>query len=610
MKHASFYLPLTLLLLTSACANIGSPGGGPKDVWPPKLIKTDPRENQTSFSQKKIQLHFDELVSLEGGAQNVIISPPQLVAPQIKAIGDKIVVEFNDSLRESTTYTVDFTDAIVDFNEKNKFGDYAFSFSTGKTIDSLRISGYLIDASNLNPVSGVLVGAHEDLSDSAFCTKPMTRISRTSKTGFFSIKGLPDKTFRVFALADKDRDYTFDHPVESIAFLEDVFHPWVEGCLKMDTVWKDSVTIDSICHRTVPCYKPDDVVLRFFTEDVGRQYLTKRERPSREQIKLIFNRPATSLPTLRLLNSPVQHWNIAENSLTKDTIRYWISDSSVIKLDTLVLELGYQKTDSAYRLIPQTDTLKLISRPIRPKIQTAKRKGKDEDAALVAPTRHLIVVIGISDVVDMNEQPVISVETPIVELHQEAWHLFRKVDTLWQKVACRIQADTLSVCTFRLSANWEYGTEYMLRLDSGQIKSIYDFTNDKQTINFRVRREDEYSSLNIAVTGIEGKGFVELLDGSDMVVRRQSLVNKKADFSYLRPGTYYLRAIADANGNGRWDPGNYTLKLQPEAVYYRPESIRLRANWAKEEVWDVNLVPLLKQKPKALQANKENNQRR
>lgn len=606
MKHASsFFLPLTLLLFTTACAHVGTPGGGPKDVWPPKLVKTLPRENQTLYSQKKIQLFFDELVSIEGGTQNVIISPPQLTPPQIKAIGDKIVVEFNDTLKKETTYTVDFTDAIVDYNEKNKFGDYAFSFSTGKAIDSLRISGYLIDASNLNPVSGVLVGAHEDLNDSSFYTKPMTRISRTSKAGFFSIKGLPDKTFRVFALADKDRDYTYDQHAESIAYLDDVFHPWVEGCVKLDTVWKDSVTIDSVYHRTVPCYKPDDVVLRYFTEDFGRQYLTKRERPSREQISLTFNRPAASLPILRLLNSPAQNWYMTQKNLSNDSIRYWITDSSVIKMDTLVLQLDYFKTDSTNRLMPQTDTLKLISRPIKPKAQTVNRKSRDGRAELVSDTRHLKVQVGISDVVEMNQKPIISIETPIFEMPKDAWNLYKKVDTTWSKMPCRIETDTLSLCQFKLAAAWEYGGVYKLSLDSGVIRSIYGFSNNKQTINFRVRNEDEYSQLNLTVSGIEGKGFVELLDGSDKVLRRQPLVGNKANFEFLIPGTYYLRAVADANGNGKWDTGDYVLKRQPEQVYYRPESVRLRANWVVEESWNVNLVPLIKQKPKALQVDKQ-----
>ena len=151
---------ISALLLTCACANTGTPGGGPKDVTPPTLLKTEPQENQTNYSKKRVTLYFDELVSLDNAAQKVIISPPQKIPPITKAIANKISVLFEDSLKDETTYTIDFTDAIVDYNEKNKFGDYAFSFSTGAVVDSFRISGVLLDASNLNPISGVIVGVH------------------------------------------------------------------------------------------------------------------------------------------------------------------------------------------------------------------------------------------------------------------------------------------------------------------------------------------------------------------------------------------------------------------------------------------------------------------
>lgn len=606
MKHTTYSFLLIVLLLTAACAHIGTPGGGPKDVTPPKLIKTVPKENKTLYAQKKVQLFFDELISLEGGTQQVVISPPQLITPQIKAIGDKIVIELNDTLKESTTYTIDFTDAIVDYNEKNKFGDYAFSFSTGNVMDSLRISGYLIDASNLNPMAGVLVGVHEEVNDSFFYRKPMMRISKTNKSGFFSIKGLPDKTFRVFALSDKDRDFTYDEHVESIAYLDEVFDPWVEECVVLDTVWRDSTTIDSIYQRTKPCYKPDDLVLRYFTEDYGRQYLTKRERPSREQISLTFNRPAASLPSIRLLNSPVQDWYLIQKSLTNDSIRYWITDSSVIRMDTLVLQLDYLKTDSTNQLKPQADTLKFVSRAIKTKTPTDNRKNKEERVEKTPEVRHLNVQVAISGVVEMNQEPLIIIETPVIKSPVEAWSLYKKIDTTWSKEPFRVLADSISLCQFKLTAQWEYGANYKLSLDSGAIKSIYGFTNNQQSINFRVREEDEYSQLIISVEGIDGHGFVELLDETDKVLRRQNLVQKKADFKYLRPGTYYLRAIADANGNGKWDTGDYLLKRQPEQVFYSPESIKLRANWTKEESWNVNVVPVLKQKPNGILMKKEN----
>ncbi|MDP4278162.1 MAG: Ig-like domain-containing domain, partial [Bacteroidota bacterium] len=477
---------ISALLLTCACANTGTPGGGPKDVTPPTLLKTEPQENQTNYSKKRVTLYFDELVSLDNPAQKVIISPPQKIPPITKAIANKISVLFEDSLKDETTYTIDFTDAIVDYNEKNKFGDYAFSFSTGAVVDSFRISGVLLDASNLNPISGVIVGVHEDLNDSAFTTKALTRISKTNQNGFFSIKGLPKKPFRVFALGDKNRDYLFDQPGEPIAFYDSIVAPWTEPCQRPDTIWKDTVTVDTIIMRKITCFKPDNVLLRYFTEDFGRQYLAKRERPSREQIGLTFGYKSKTLPKLTLLNSNAQNWFISEVNPSRDSLRYWITDSSVIKMDTLLIQLDYLKTDSANLLSPRTDTLKLISRTqhLAAKSPNAKKSKKD-DANKSIPVVHLDARINLPAKLDVNAVPVIEWEAPVRTTYGDPWHLYKTKDTTWIRVPFKIDKDTTFLRRYNLIAKWEFGGEYKLDLDSGKIESLYGRTNDKVSMTFR-----------------------------------------------------------------------------------------------------------------------------
>lgn len=587
-------------MLAGGCANTGSPGGGPKDETPPRLIKSEPAENQVFYTKKRVLLQFDELVSLEKPGEKVIVSPPQVHPPDIKAIGNKISVVFKDILRDSTTYTIDFTDAIVDYNEKNPFGDYAFSFSTGSHIDTLRIGGTLLDASNLNPVAGVLVGVHDDTSDSAFVQLPLTRISKTSQTGTFTIKGLPAKTFRLFALGDKNRDYRFDQPGEPIAFHDSLLTPRAEPCLKPDTIWKDSTTIDTIYQRPITCFKPDDLVLLYFAETFGRQYLAKRERPNRYFFNLTFGYKADTLPTLSLLNQPegVTTWYLPEVNPTRDTLRYWITDTLVANLDTLEIKLDYLKTDSTNALVPQTDTLKLIFR--QPRASTRPDGRKNEDAAKTEPVKHLDVALGLPSVLDVYATPSITVGTPLLSMPREAWGLYRKVDTLWKEVPFSIDPDTASIRRYWLKASWDYDTEYKLTLDSGLIVGLYGTSNDDLTRTFKTRSEGDYSRLILTVKGLDGSGFVELLDKSDKVVRKEPVVKGVADFRFLRPGSYYMRAIADKNGNGIWDPGSYQHKRQPEPVYYNPKSVNLRANWDVEEEWDVTAVLLLEQKPKEL----------
>jgi len=305
------------MTLLSACASTGSPTGGPKDETAPKLIGSLPMENAINFEKKRIEISFDELISLKSPSEKVIVSPPQKLAPIAKGVGSKVVVILSDSLIPATTYTIDFTDAIVDYNEGNKFGDYAFSFSTGDHIDSLRISGVLIDASNLNPLTGIVVGSHTNNADSIFRNQAFERITKSTKAGQFVLKGLPKGQAFVYALDDKNRDYAFDQPGEAIAFMDSALVPWTEPCTRNDTVWKDSITVDTVLVRAITCFKPDNVILRYFSEEFGRQYLAKKERVPRNKINLTFGYKSETLPKLTLLNSDSKNWYILEK------IRQW-----------------------------------------------------------------------------------------------------------------------------------------------------------------------------------------------------------------------------------------------------------------------------------------------
>lgn len=589
-------------MLLTACASIGSPKGGPKDVKPPLLISSEPAEYALNYSKKRVEILFSELISLVSPSEKVLVTPPQIISPVVKAVGNKAVVILADTLKPNTTYTIDFTDAIVDYNEGNKFGDYAFSFSTGSHIDSLRISGVLIDAANLNPLGGILVGTYTDFSDSAFFTKPFDRISKSSTEGKFSVKGLPKGQFLVRALGDKNRDYKFQ-PNELLAFLDSTVTPYAELCYKQDTVWKDSTTVDSVIVRSVTCFKPDNLVLQCFTQDFGRQYLAKRERAPRNKINLNFGFKAENLPKIELLGVSDQNWYLLEKNKTKDTLVYWIIDSTVLAMDTLHLKVEYQMSDSLNNLVWTTDTLNFISRTFHPKAKAPdtdekkKKKEKDEEPVRV---QHLAVRRTLGGVADIYSKPMFEFSEPIESVTGVPWHLYIKKDSLWKTCPFTFSKDSLALRSYILDAKWTFGAEYKFVLDSGKVRSFYNLTNDSISSTFKVRDEDEYSRLTVLVQGLPGHGFVELLNGSDRVVRMLPLVDEVVDFKYLAPGRYYLRAVDDRNGNNRWDTGDYSKKRQPEQVYYNPKPIDLRENWDVEEVWNVNEFPLLEQKPKEL----------
>jgi hypothetical protein len=598
MKQLNFAIILAIPILMYGCANIGNPGGGPKDETPPKLVKSNPAMNQLNFDGKKVDIFFNELISVEDPSSKVIISPPQLISPVVKAISNKVSVMFADTMIKNTTYTIDFTDAIVDYNEKNKFGDFAFSFSTGSQIDTFRISGVLLDASNLNPVSGALIGVHKDLSDNIFKTKGFTRISKTNKEGLFSVKGLSKDTFRVYALGDKNRDYKFDQPGEPIAVLDGTVYPWTEPCLKTDTIWKDSITVDSIWTHTVTCYKPDNLVLFYFYEDFGRQYLAKRERSSSEKINLVFGYKSETLPKLRLLNNESKNWNLAEVNSTKDTLTYWITDTTVLKMDTLKIAIDYFKTDSTNQLAPALDTLNLVFRRFI-KNEPVNKKKKDEEKS-PEPVIPLEAKVSFEGLMNIYSVPNIEWETPVREITGNPWHLYINKDSSWVSIPCKVEKDSLRLRNYILKAKWDFGQKYRFEIDSGMVVGIYGKVNKKYSSTFKIYNEEEYSRLILTISGLKEPAFVELLDKSDAVIRKEKVANGVADLKYLKPGTYYLRAVEDLNGNFKWDTGNFSKKIKPERVYYRPTQVELRSNWDHEEEWDVLSQPIEKQKPKEL----------
>jgi len=594
-------------ILWNACASTGTPGGGPKDITPPKLMKSVPLHNQLNYNKKKIEIFFNELVSLENSSEKVIVSPPQRIAPTAKSFGNKISVLLVDTLLPETTYTIDFTDAIVDYNEKNKFGDYAFSFSTGEIVDSLCISGMVLDASNLNPVSGVIIGVQTNLNDTCFNKVPFERISKTSQRGSFTIKGLPQKKFHIFALGDKNRDYHFDQPGEPIAFCDSVITPWIEPCQKTDTIWKDSINVDTIMIRNVTCYKPDNIILRYFLEDFGRQYLSKRERLSREKIILTFGYKSDTLPNLKLLNSGASDWYLLEKNPTNDTLTYWITDTIVSSMDTLLLQLDYLKTDSLNNLVSATDTLKFLSKSKSVQnlgLVNKKKKDKEDkiNLPLVLPLKLDCTLKGITEI---NAKPSIQWETPVIRVEGTPWNLYKKKDSTWVKTPCSILKDSANIRKYNLVTKWEFGAEYRFDIDSGMVVGLFNKKNDKFSKTFKIREEEEYSRLIVTMEGIEGFGYVELLDKADKVLRREKIEKGVVDFKYIMPGSYYLRAVEDLNNNFSWDTGDYTKKRQPENVWYNPRIMTLRANWDVEESWNVYEYPLLQQKAMELKP-KEN----
>lgn len=626
MNCKKYQLPFVFLLaiVMYACASMGTPDGGPYDEEPPKFVGSTPALHAVNSKNGKIELEFDEFIKLEKPSEKVIVSPPQLEQPEIKVVGKKVVVELLDTLKEATTYTIDFSDAIVDNNEGNPMGNFSYAFSTGEVIDTMEVSGTVLQASDLEPIKGIQVGLQSDLADSAFATKPFDRVSRTDSRGRFSIRGVAPGKYRIYALKDGNQNYLFDSKTEMIAFSDSIIVPSVVQSTRQDTLWRDSLTVDTIRTVQYSRFLPDNIMLRAFKEENTRQYLVKSQRDKLNHFILTFSAKADTLPTLKGLNFDEKNAFIIETTSRNDSICYWIKDSLLCEMDTLAVQMDYLYTDTLDRLVPKTDTLYLTNKLSREKReQLAKqaaeekekeRKKLEKRGKKVEPEKvpFLAMKVDAPSSFDLNKNVLLSFEEPVIRIDTSAIHMEIKVDTLWEKTPFLIMEDSVIPRQYEILAEWEPEREYRLTIDSAAIMGLYGLHTDKLEQTMKVKKVEDYGTLLLNVVGAGKGAIVELLESNGKVLRQLRVsVDGTADFYFLNPNTkYYIRLFVDRNGNGTWDTGNFALGIQPEEVYYFPKVWEMRANFEFEETWDVHATQLDKQKLDEIKKQKPEEQKK
>jgi len=603
------YRPLLLVIMVAAivysCANMASPSGGDYDFDPPKIVRTIPALNSTNVMPKKIEIIFDELVQVENVSDKVIVTPPQKKMPQIQAISNKVVVQLKDTLMPNTTYTIDFTDAIVDNNEKNPFENFAFSFSTGDVIDTLAVSGKVLDAQSLEPVKGIYVGLHDDLNDSAFITKPFDRISRTNDKGEFTIRGIASKEYKIYALNDVGRTYVYDNRDNAIAFLDTLISPSHVQAFREDTVFNKAGIVDSVKTVEYTRFLPDNIVLRSFTSSAKRQYFQKHERSTADQVRIIFGAP-TQLAEVTPLNfeSTDNSWSVLERSAGNDSLLYWITDPKIVEMDTLKLQVKYNVTDSLYNIVSKTDTLSFIDRN--------KRKAKEKDNKKKKDEKEEVIFLGASlkGVSNLFDTVAVTFAQPVYDFDKEKFTLQRLVDSVYVDEAFEIMQNPNNPRIYSFIHKWEPGQSYKLFADSAAFHGYSELWTNKLSTTFGIRKLEEYGDLYIGLSGLENgtSAFVELLNASDKPVRKSKVRYQDGEagalFMHLMPGKYYARITMDKNANGVWDTGDYYKQEEPEIVYYCDKYFEVLANWQKEEHWDIMALPIDKQKPLEITKNK------
>lgn len=612
-RHFPLILIAALSLLMVACARMGQPDGGWFDDDPPRIIGSNPADQAVGVNSKRITIQFDEYIKLEDATQNVIVSPPQLEMPEIKATGKKIVVDLKDSLKANTTYTIDFSDAISDNNENNPLGNYTFTFSTGERIDTFEVAGTVLDASNLEPIKGIQVGLYADLADSAFRTKPLLRVARTDGRGRFVIKGVAPGEYRVYALQDADGNYMFNQKSEMVAFSHTTYKPSAGPDIRQDTIWRDSLRIDNILRVPYTHFYPDDIILLAFQEVQTDRYLLKQpERKDADRFTLYFSYGNPQLPEIRGFNFDEKDAFVLEASEKKDTLTYWLRDTALVNQDTLSMQLSYLMTDSTGVLVTQIDTVDVIAKTSYAKRQKelkkqieswekeqAKLKKQGEPYDSIMPREPLKVQYNVPGTMAPDSRPTINMPAPLARCDTASIHLYTKVDTLWYRVPVDVQRRDSLLRTYDVLAEWTAGSEYSLEVDSAAFEDIYGNVSKPFKQGIKISTLDEFSTIVLQLAGVTDTTYVvQLLDQSEKIIKQvRTEANGDAVFFYVKPGGYYARAFRDRNGNGVWDTGNYDADLQPEEVYYFPGRIDCKEKWDITRPWNLTTTPLNMQKP-------------
>ena len=629
MKLKEYAMSLLLALALVACASIGTPDGGPYDEEPPVLLKATPVLNATGVSVAKITLEFDENVTLENAFENVVVSPPQLQMPEIKYSGKKIMVELFDTLKPNTTYSVDFGNAIVDNNERNPYENFAYVFSTGDAVDTLAVSGVVLNAADLEPIKGMIVGLHSCLDDSAFTKLPFERVSRTDSRGRFTIKGIAPGKYRVYALSDANQNYLFDQKSEAVAWLPTIIEPHAAPAVRPDTIWRDSVTIDTIRYINYTRFMPDDLVLRVFKEDFMSQYLVKQTRDQHNKLALFFAAPNNTLPRLEGLDFDLTDAYILEKSARMDTLVYWLKDSMLYRNDTLALKLTYRVVDEAGDSIDRNDTLFVSAKRRWEAVLKQQQKKHEEDMknfmrkaknspdydeenppVYVPKTKVLPVRFSGSNSMDLNAVCRFTFEEPLLSVDASKISVALKVDTLWTPVDMVFRQDSTNIRRYEMFAEWRPEETYMVTADSAAFKGLYGGVSEKFTREMTFKSLDEYAVLYVNIAGVLNNGILQLLDARENVVMEQKTENGHCTFYFIKPGTYYMRLIFDANGNGKWDTGDFEKGIQPEHVSYYHHALDLRALFEyTQDDWDIG-TPLNEQKPLDITKQKPDKERR
>ena len=567
------YIPLILgilimalpMMFSHSCANTTeSPSGGDKDTIPPYIvdIKPLPGTIEVPLEGCKFEFRFNEYVSIQKSS-NIFLSPPLKKAPKSKIRGKSLIVSFEEPLEPNTTYTLSFTDAIADVNENNMFAGYTYVFSTGSRIDSMMITGTVMDCGTLAPVKGATVLLHKSQRDSAvFDTRPVAAV-KTDDWGYFALPYIQDTLYRLYAIKDANNNNMLDPETETVAFVDSlvrpvmIAHDTVREMLKYDM--KDTLN----CEARISEHE-----LLLFREKPTKQYLRNSGRTGERSAFISFQAPYAWIDSLWVPGYRADQI-ITQFNATQDSLLLWLNNISSHGPDTLHLFVNYRKTDdSTGVLTPDLEHLRLVE-------EGGRKQYSRVDYSVKRTHADSICKFTLEAKPETFEQTgfVLSFELPPVNIDfAEMKYRYLNPRQKESSGTFTYERDSTDLRTYYIRPNDKIlpGYEYFLKIPQNTLRDITGWQNDSTECRVSLPNDESSSTVHLALQNVGGKVIVDLMEGKSSKASRTFVVDKDCtiDIKYLKEGKYSIRITDDSNCNSIVDTGSLLEHRQPEKVVF------------------------------------------
>ena len=579
-----FYFLIMILILIWSCAKISAPSGGPKDKKPPVVVKSVPENGSRNFRGKKLVITFDEYVVLDKISEKFMVSPPMSKKPTVYLRGKNLNVEFEDNLKDSTTYTFYFQDAIRDINEGNIIDNFQFVISSGSVIDSLSVIGKVFNALNLNVPENTLVLLYSNLSDSAVKKQLPDYLSRVDQNGNFRINNVRKGEYRLYGLKDIDNSKNYNVIEEEFAFSDNPIEITPEK--NYFPVKKDTSLIKAggseIFDSTLN-YSENTLIL--FAAQKKAHYLTSSDRKMPYLLIYTLSLPPDSLKFRFSIPGIGNESYFMEKSRNNDTIKVWLTDSTLFSIPQITTIVSFPFTDSTGITINKEDSV--LMRYIAPRAPRGKVTRQPFDVKYSISTGSL----------KPGQQIIITSQTPFKEPDTSRIRLYEIIKENKERIAYSLVKDTSNVCRYTMLAKLAEGKKYLFIADSAALGNIYGEKCDSTGIKFSVLESKSFGKMTLNIMNYKGPLIIQLLNNSEKIITEKHLKGGgKVEFPLLEKGTYRVRSVFDLDGDGKWTTGDFTKKRQPEPVSYFPGEIEIKVDWEVEQDWNLELENFKEQK--------------